>query len=623
MHSPPCVRKENQMTMHLKRNWIFLIVLLTFTPLNFGHTDSDSQPADKNLNADVTELDGTLSPRQYIEVLIHGPYVEVKSPFAFAPTNKTIRSLISELEVIRKNEKAIGVLLRIENLGVGWAKLQEIRDKIIQLRETGKEVIGYLDGGGNAEYLLACAADRIFLAPAGTVGLTGLRAEVMFYAGLLEKLEIEAQMLSIGKYKSAIEPFTQEGMSEPFREAVNAILDDLHNQQIEMIAGGRAHLDPVAVAKLIDEGPFTAQEALDNRLADGLLYYDELLSSIQTESAKPIEMITDYSENSKEVQDLTGFAGLMRLFSMLSPPKKDSDRSDTPRIALIYATGPILSDVPDGPFNTGPIITSAKLKDALHQVRTDDSTVAAVIRIDSPGGSALASDLIWREVLLTQREKPVVVSMSDVAGSGGYYIAMAAGTIVAQPGTITGSIGVFGGKLNLKGFYNKLGLTKDVVARGKNANIYSDYASFTPTERERVEKLMKTVYEGFVEKAAEGRGKAKEEIHEIAQGRIWTGKQAKEIGLVDVLGGLDTALSVAKANAGLSDDDKVQIFMLPKPRSFVEVLVEDMEKNLSISVIPDLSVTVSIAKPPSALYQLLLFANEPVATVLPVDIAIK
>ncbi len=611
------------MTMHLKRYWIFVIVLLTFAPLNFGKTASNSIPADNNLNADVTEPDEAQPLRQFIEVLIHGPFVEVKSPFAFAPTNKTIRSLTSELEVIRKNEKAIGVLLRIENLGVGWAKLQEIRDKIVQLRETGKGVIGYLNGGGNAEYLLACAADRIFLAPAGTVGLTGLRAEVMFYSGLLEKLEIEAQMLSMGKYKSAIEPFTQEGMSEPFREAVNAILDDLHYQQIEMIAGGRADLDPAAVTELIDEGPFTAQEALDNRLVDGLLYYDELLSSIQTESVKPVEMVTDYGKKSKEAQDLTGFAGLMRLFSMLSPPKKDSESSDTPRIALIYATGPILSDVPDGPFNTGPIITSVKLKKALHQVRTDDSTVAAVIRIDSPGGSALASDLIWREVLLTQREKPVVVSMSDVAGSGGYYIAMAAGTIVAQPGTITGSIGVFGGKFNLKGLYNKLGLTKDVVARGKNANIYSDYASFTPTERERVEKLMKTVYEDFVGKAAEGRGKTKEEIHEIAQGRIWTGKKAKEIGLVDVLGGLDTALSVAKANAGLNEDDKVQIFMLPKPKSFVEVLVGDMEKNLSISIIPYQSVTDSITRLPSALYQLLLFANEPVAVVLPVDIAIK
>jgi protease-4 len=279
--------------------------------------------------------------------------------------------------------------------------------------------------------------------------------------------------------------------------------------------------------------------------------------------------------------------------------------------------------VPDGPFNIGQVITSREISEALRQVRADDSTKAAVIRIDSPGGSALASDLIWREVLLTQREKPVVVSMSDVAGSGGYYIAMAVGTIVAQPATITGSIGVFGGKFNLKGLYNKLGLTKEVVTRGKNANICSDYGSFTPTERERVEKLMKTVYEDFVRKAAEGRGKTKEEIHEIAQGRVWTGKQAKDIGLVDVLGGLDTALSLAKANAGLRDDDEVRIFVLPKPKTFVEFLVEDMGKNLRIPLTPDLSVPVSLATSLSALYRLLSFANGPVATVLPVDIVIR
>ena len=611
------------MTFQLKSYWIFLMALLICTLFIPLLAAPDSEPADKAINTDVAEAGEAQSPRQYIEVSIHGPYVEAKSPFAFGQTLKTVRSLTSELDLIRKNEKAIGVILKIRNLGTGWAKLQEIQNKIIQLRESGKVVISHINGGGNMEYLLACAADQIFLTPTGTVGLTGLRAEVMFYAGLFKKLDIEAEMIAIGKYKSAVEPFTQDRMSEPFREAIDAVLDDLHVQQVEMIAGGRTHLDAVAVAQLIDGGPFTAQEALENGLVDGLLYYDELLSSVKTESANPIEFVTTHGKTSKEAPDLTGFAGLMRVFSMLSPPKKSAQSSDTPRIALIYAIGPILTDVPDSPFGTGEIITSRKFTEALRQVRTDNSTKAAVIRIDSPGGSALASDLIWREVFLTQREKPVVVSMSDIAGSGGYYIAMAAGTIVAQPATITGSIGVFGGKFNLKGLYNKLGLTKEVVTRGRNANIYSDYGSFTSTERERVEKLIKTVYEDFVRKAAEGRGKTEEEIHEIAQGRVWTGKQAKEIGLVDVLGGLDIALSVAKANAGLKEDDEVQIFVMPKPKTFFEILVDDMEKNLSIPITPDLSVPVSLVTPLAALYQLLLFTNESVATILPVEIVIR
>ena len=601
----------------------FLMALLIFSPFMPVCSASISEPADKAGDTDSTTMDAAQPPRQYIEVSIRGPYVEVKSPFTFGQSLKTVRSLTSELEAIRKNEKASGVILKIRNLGTGWAKLQEIQNKIIQLRKSGKIVISHINGGGNMEYLLACATDRILLTPAGTVGLTGLRAEVMFYAGLFEKLDIEADMIAIGKYKSAVEPFTQEYMSESFREAIDAVLDDLHVQQVEMIAGGRIHLDAAAVAQLIDKGPFTAREALENGLVDDLLYYDELVSSMQTESDKPIEIVTKHGRQSKEVTDLTGFAGLMRFFSMLSPPKKSAQSSDIPRIALIYAIGPILTDEPNSPFGTGEIIASRKFTEALRQVRSDDSTKAAVIRIDSPGGSALASDLIWREVFLTQREKPVVVSMSDIAGSGGYYIGMAAGTIVAQPATITGSIGVFGGKFNLKGLYNMLGLTKEVVTRGRNAKIYSDYGSFTPAERERVEKLMKTVYDDFVRKAAEGRGKTEKEIHEIAQGRVWTGKQAKEIGLVDVLGGLDTALSVAKTNAGLEEDDEVNIFVLPEQKTFFEFLVEDMEKNLSIPITPDLSVPVSLVTPLAALYQLLLFTNESVATILPVEIVIK
>ncbi len=611
------------MTMQSKNYWIVVIALLIYALPNPAHAASNFDSAEKPPNTDIAQIDEAQPPKQYIEVTIHGPYVEVKSPFAFGQTLKTTRHLISELEAIRKNDKAVGVILKIGNLGAGWATLQEIRDKVIQLRESGKVVICHLNGGGNMEYLLACAADQIYVTPAGVIGLTGLRAEVMFYAGLLHKLEIEAQMLSIGKYKSAIEPFTQERMSAPFREATENILDDLHNQHIEMIAGGRSDLDATAVTRLIDNGPFTAQEALENGLVEGCLYYDQLLSSIKSESADPIEIVTDYGKKSKHAQDLTGIAGLMRVFSMLSPPKKNTKRPDTPRMALIYAIGTILSDAPEGLFGTGQIITTRELSEALRQVRMDDSIKAAVIRIESPGGSALASDLIWREVLLTQREKPVVVSMSDVAGSGGYYIAMAAGTIVAQPGTITGSIGVFGGKFNLKGLYNKLGLTKETITRGRNANIYSDYGSFTPNERERVEKLMKTVYEDFVRKAAAGRGKTEDEIHAVAQGRIWTGKQAKEIGLVDELGGLDKALSMAKANAGLSADDNVEILVLPKPKTIFEFLVGDMERKLGIPLTPDLSVPVSLATPLSALYRLLLFADEPVATVLPVDLVIR
>lgn len=299
------------------------------------------------------------------------------------------------------------------------------------------------------------------------------------------------------------------------------------------------------------------------------------------------------------------------------------------QIALIYANGPILMSAE--PFLASmPAITPKVFKKAFQKARTDDSVRAVVLRVDSPGGSALASDLIWREVMLTQREKPVVVSMSNVAASGGYYIAMAAGTIIAQPATLTGSIGVLGGKLNLKGFYNKVGLTKEIISHGQNATLYSDYGSFTPTERKRVEKMMKTVYQDFVSKAAAGRDKSFAHMDAMAQGRVWTGKQAKELGLVDELGGLDTALSIAKQQAGFSEEDKVNIIVLPKQKPFFEQLlermVEDMETSIPIQRRSDLRIaTLPMLGPQwnQIITWLSLFEKEHVVTVLPFDILIR
>ncbi len=561
--------------------------------------------------------------RKYREITIAGPLVETKPTFAFGPTVKTLRNVTEQIDRIGKDDEITGVLLKIQGLGVGWAKLQEIRDKIIQLRDNGKQVISYLQSGGNAEYLLACATDRIVLMPAGTIGLTGLRAEVMFYKGLFEKLDIEADMLAIGKYKSAVEPYTRDSMSDAQREAIDAILDDLYEQQVQMIADGRSEIDVEMAVSLIDQGPFTAEEAYDAKLVDALQYYDELVKSIEADGPEPIEVISDSAKKPRQAPNLTGFAGFMRLFSMLTSPKQSPTRRGKPQIALIYATGPIMTNVPNDLFTTGQAITPRKLTKALREARENNAIRAVVMRIESPGGSALASDLIWREVMLTQREKPVVVSMSDVAGSGGYYIAMAAGTIVAEPGTITGSIGVLGGKLNLKGLYNKVGLTKEIITRGKNANLYSDYGNFTPAERERVGKMMETTYWDFVRKAAKGRRKTEAEIHEIAQGRIWTGKQAKEIGLVDELGGLDVAIALAKKRIGLSAGDDVDIIELPKPKTFFELLIEDMDIDARVQITQSLSIPVSLARSLPNLYWIQLLAQEPVAVVLPFNVTIR
>ncbi|RKU27785.1 signal peptide peptidase SppA [Candidatus Poribacteria bacterium] len=522
--------------------------------------------------------------KKYVEFTLNGTYTDTKTVSTFGTSStKTLRGLFKKLDALKTDDEIAGVIFKIEGVGLGWATLQEIRNKLNEFHETGKETIGYLESGGNAEYLLAATMDRIVLMPTGSLTLTGLRAEVLFYKGLLDKLDIEADMLAMGKYKSGVEPYMRDGMSDAFRESMTALLDDLYAQLLNHLAERRESITTKNASDLMNRGPFTAEEAKQEKLVDALQYYDELIAELKSAPEnEEVQVVKPGFERKRKVPDMNSFAGLMQLFSMLNPPQRAQAAAEH-QIALIYASGPILPDI-DSPFIAMSAITPKALKKAFEKARTDDTVQAVVFRIDSPGGSALASDLIWREVMLTQREKPVVVSMGNVAASGGYYIAMAAGTIVAHPSTLTGSIGVFGGKLNLKGLYNKAGLTKEIISHGQNATLYSDYGGFTPTERERVEKMMKTVYEDFVNKAATGRNKSFDEIDEIAQGRVWTGKQAKELGLVDEIGGLDTALSIAKKQAGFAEDDKVNLIVLPKQRPFFEQLLEQMIEDTDSSI---------------------------------------
>lgn len=568
--------------------------------------------------------------KKYVEFTLSGTYTDIKDTSLFATTStKTLRSLFSKLDTLKNDDDNVGVIFKIGNIGIGWGNLQELRTKLAQFRESDKEMIGYLEGGGNAEYLIASTMDRIVLMPAGSLNLTGLRSEILFYKGLLEKLDIEADMLSMGKFKSGVEPYIRDTMSDSFRESMTGLLNDLYTQMLEKIADGREGITPEKAAELIDQGPFTAHEAREMNLVDDLLYYDELLDTIKKAQDGEVEIVKP-GEKKRKMPDMNSFAGMMQLFSMFNPPQRAKRRPADKQLALIYASGPILPDLGSS-FATMSMITPKSLTKAIQKARSDDSVKAVILRIDSPGGSAVASDLIWREVMLTQREKPVVVSMANVAASGGYYIAMAAGTIVAHPGTLTGSIGVYGGKLNMKGLYNKVGLTKQIITRGQNAGIYSDYGNFTPTERERVQKMMHTIYHDFVDKAAAGRNKTFEEIDKIAQGRVWTGKQAKEIGLIDELGGLNTAISIAKKEAGYTDQDKFYLMVLPEQKTFFEQIFESMlDEQASIS--EPLPLQMAQRHPALSMLKtqwhqiitlLTLFQNERVVTVLPYDILIR
>lgn len=572
--------------------------------------------------------------KKYVEFTLGGTYADTKVVSTFGTSStKTLRGLFKKLDALKTDDEIAGIIFKIDDVSIGWATLQEIRNKLHEFRAAGKETVGYLEGGGNAEYLLAAMMDRVVLMPVGGLNLTGLRAEIMFYKGLLDKLDIQADMLAMGKYKSGVEPYMRDGMSDAFRESMTTVLDDLYAQLLNHIAESRDGITAESASDLIDQGPFTAEEALQEKLVDALQYYDELLTALKAAAEdEDVQVVKPSGARKRKVPDMNSFAGLMQLFSILNPPQRTQSATAENQIALIYANGPILPSV-ESLFGSMSVVTPNTLKEAFEKARTDDSVRAVVLRIDSPGGSALASDLIWREVLLTQREKPVVVSMGDVAASGGYYIAMAAGTIVAHPSTLTGSIGVFGGKLNMKGLYNKVGLTKEIITHGQNATLYSDYGGFTPTERERVEKMMTTIYKDFVSKAAAGRGKSFDEIDEIAQGRVWTGKQAKALGLVDELGGLDTALSIAKERAGLSADDEINLMVLPKQKPFFEQLLEQMIEDMEGSVQVPLNLTASYpmlsvlgTRWEHVVMWLSLFGFEDgiqVVTILPYDILIR
>lgn len=582
------------------------------------------------LSADDHQEETTPSLKKYVEFTLSGTYSDTKEMNLFGTaTTKTLRGLFKKLDGLKNDREVAGIVFKIGNLGIGWANLQEIREKLSELRDADKEMIAYLEGGGNAAYLLATAMDRIVLMPTGSLNLIGLRSEIIFLKGLLEKLDIEADMIAMGKFKSGVEPYTRDSMSDEFRESMTDLLDDLYNQMLQKIADGRDEITPELAVDLIDSGPFTAQEANHAKLVDELKYYDELLEAIDEEKEGVAQIVKETDTKKRKVPDMNSFAGLMQLFSMFNPQPRAKARPADKQIALIYASGPILPDI-NSPFTTS-MITPKTLKKAFKKARADDAVQAVVLRVDSPGGSALASDLIWREVMLTQREKPVIVSMANMAASGGYYISMAAQKIVAQPGTLTGSIGVYGGKLNLKGLYNKVGLNKEIIAHGQNATIYSDYGNFTASERKRVEKMMETVYKQFVNKAAAGRQTTFEEIDAVAQGRVWTGKQAKELGLVDELGGLDTALAIAKKEVGITDKDKVDIVVLPEQKTFFEQVMESMlDQEMSISETLSLQLAQNHPIFPILKSQwhriitlLTLFENERVVTVLPYDIIIR
>jgi protease-4 len=361
-------------------------------------------------------------------------------------------------------------------------------------------------------------------------------------------------------------------MSPEFRAQYEAVLDDMYLQIVEMIAADRK-LEPAKVRELIDTGIFSAQAAKEAGLIDVIAYADELKPRLQKMlSVDKIELSENYGKKAVNT-DFSGMTGMFELFNLMMGVKPVQRVSNSKKIAVVYATGVIMSGDSGASLFGGETLGSDTLVKAIREAEEEKSVVAIVLRVDSPGGSALASDQIWRAI--QKCEKPVVASMGDVAASGGYYISMGCDKIYAEPGTLTGSIGVVGGKIVLKGLFDKVGLSTDVISRGKNSGILSEMTNFSDSERIVWKKMMEEVYQQFVKKAAAGRKMEIDKLESLAGGRIWTGRQAKSQGLVDELGTLIDAIAEAKKLAGLKPEDKTEQMTLPKPRNFLDQLFEN------------------------------------------------
>ena len=465
-----------------------------------------------------------------------------------------LHEYLDAVDQARSDPRVDGLVVRIGPLQTGWGKLEEIRSHLINFRTSGKPEICYLghDGVGNPEYYLATACDKIWLVPTDPLSIHGMMAEALFLRGTLDKLRIVPEFYHIAEYKTAPNVFTEKKFTPAHKEEVETLLRSVYGQYLADASQAR-NMDRAKFESLLNRGPLLASEAVENKLVDRLAYWDQVQAFFKEKHGwNPISL------------------GRYRTFL----------RSGSgPEIALVQATGLIVSgsseNTPGGGFVMGGDSVAADLRKA----REDSSIKAIVLRIDSGGGSAVASEVIRREVELAKAKKPVVVSMSDVAASGGYWIAMDANKIVADANTITGSIGVLTGKFNISGLFSLLGMSTDYVATSDNATLYSDQQNFTPAQKANIQKSLDDTYANFTKGVAAGRSAAgrkmsPEDVDKIGKGRVWAGGRAKELGLVDEIGGLDRAIQLAKQLAHIPASESVHIVRLPEERTFLQILLE-------------------------------------------------
>jgi protease-4 len=481
-----------------------------------------------------------------------------------------LHRLIERIDKAAQDQRVKALVLQIESPAIGRARGDEIRAAIARFRAAGKPVTAHLVGGSPVAYCVALACDSIAMPPAATLEITGVRAEMMFFKSILDRFGVKAEILQVGEFKGAGEPLTRDSMSPQLRAQYEAFVGDLFEQLVARVTEGRKL--PVEKARdLIDVGVFTPDQARAAGLIDAVAYEDEAIDAVAKRARiEEPKVARDYAERKMDA-DFSGLGGLVKLVEMLSGQKPDRPAGKGKRIAIVHLTGEIREGKGKDDLLGGAAAGSETVIKAVREAALDETVAAIVLRIDSPGGSALASDLIWREV--KRAGKPVVASLSDIAASGGYYVAVAADRIVAAPGTLTGSIGVVGGKVAIGPGLEKVGVRTEAVSKGRNAGWMSMSDPFTDSEREAFLGTMKDVYRLFTTKVAAGRKLDIEKVAALAEGRVFTGRMAKEAGLVDRLGTLDDAVDEARQLAGIAADEKLERLLLPEPRGLFEDLL--------------------------------------------------
>lgn len=482
----------------------------------------------------------------FLKIELAGDIVDSENT-AFSKKD-SIRDFWVHIKRAKIDERIKGIALKISFLHTDFAKIEELGLMLKDFRKSGKKVLAYIEGGGLKEYYLATFADKVYVFKGANFILNGLAIESLFLKNTLSKLGIEAQIFHIGEYKSAGDTFTEDHMTPPNKESLEKLLNDIYNHTIQQIAVNRK-INADQVKTLVEEIPIANEDYLAAKMIDGILYEDEVLKNIDLED----------QTNFSTYRETTG-----------SWPYRG-----VKKIAVIFASGEIQTGKSGGQsLFGGDVMGSATVASQLRIARENPSIKAVVLRIDSPGGDAVASEVIRREVELLAKKKPLVISMSGLAASGGYWIAMGSKHIMSLPQTITGSIGVISGKLILKGLYDKIGISKEILKTSRYADIYSDYRGFSPEEKDKLMKIMGRIYQSFLEKVSISRNMKLEEVDKVARGRVWSGNTAMELKLVDKMGGLNDAVEEAKKLAGIPTSENVGLKIYPAKKSLVDYIFD-------------------------------------------------